>query len=98
VLSTTPKGYQTVIDMLQNFCKDKDLTINVSKTKFMVVKGKTHDAWTYNQGPIKSLGSYKKLALSVTSRRHFSKCCASQLTVSAKNSQHGLFSNALSTM
>jgi hypothetical protein len=64
----------------------------VSKTKIMVFGGETHDTWTYNQAPIEIVGSYKNLDLNVTSKGKFSKGCASQLAVSAKKAQHGLFS------
>jgi hypothetical protein len=92
LLSTTPKGLQTAIDTLQNFCEDNGLAVNVSKTKIMVFGGETHDTWTYNQAPIEIVGSYKNLGLNVTSKGKFSKGCASQLAVSATKAQHGLFS------
>jgi hypothetical protein len=92
LLSITPKGLQTAIDTLQNFCEDNGLGVNVSKPKIVVFGEETHDTWTYNQAPIESVRLYKKLGLNVASKGKFSKGYASQLAVSAKKAQRGLFS------
>jgi hypothetical protein len=92
LLFTTAKGLQTAIDTLQNFCDDNGLAVNVS---IMVLGGETHDTWTYNRAPIEIVGSCENLGLNVTSKGKFSKGCASQLAVSAKKAQHGLFSKCI---
>ncbi|MCO5594742.1 hypothetical protein L7F22_048776 [Adiantum nelumboides] len=43
LISDSPKGLQRQLDALQRFCADRDLTVNLGKTKAMVFN--TTEAW-----------------------------------------------------
>ena len=65
VLSLDPESLQKQIDILEKYCSDWGLEVNIAKTKFMVLNGKASclSSWrpTLNGQPIEQVASYDLL-------------------------------------
>jgi hypothetical protein len=70
-MSETPQGLQKQIDALSEFCVERQLVINVSKTKVVVFE-KCHSAgpwFTYRGTTIERVQSFRYLGLELHSIR-----------------------------
>jgi hypothetical protein len=71
LMSETPQGLQKQIDALSEFCVERQLVINVSKTKVVVFE-KRHSAapkFTYRRTTIERVQSFRNLGLELHSTR-----------------------------
>ena len=85
LLSYSPKGLQKQLDILQAFCKDHGLTVNVSKTQVVVFERKRSKSpvFTYNGDSIEQVESFKYLGICFHSSRGLS-CAIEYLCNSAR--------------
>jgi hypothetical protein len=71
LMSETPQGLQKQIDVLSKFCVERQLVINVSKTKVVVFKKRRNAApeFTYRGTTIEWVQSFRYLGLELHSTR-----------------------------
>ena len=64
IMSTTPAGLQRQLNALQLFCEQRQLTVNLAKTKVVVFGSRARcQAFTFNGIEVKRVQSYKYLGL-----------------------------------
>jgi hypothetical protein len=65
LMSHTPVGLQKQLDVLQAFCYERQLTVNVKKTKVVVFEARKFvcQAFQYEDETIKQLNSFKYLGV-----------------------------------
>ncbi|KAL5268220.1 hypothetical protein ACHWQZ_G002172 [Mnemiopsis leidyi] len=77
VLSLDPESLQKQIDILEKYCSDWGLEVNISKTKFMELNSKftCNDSWrpTLNGQPIEKVASYCYLGVIISTNGKFNK-------------------------
>ena len=77
ILSLDPESLQKQIDILEKYCSDWGLEVNISKTKFMELNGKftCNNSWrpTLNGQPIEKVASYCYLGVFISSNGKFNK-------------------------
>ena len=77
ILSLDPESLQKQIDILEKYCSDWGLEVNISKTKFMELNGKftCNNSWrpTLNGQPIEKVASYCYLGVIISSNGKFNK-------------------------
>ena len=66
-MSTTEAGLQTQLDALSRFCAERQLTVNLSKTKIVVFETRridcteSVDLFIFNAKPVERVDSYRYL-------------------------------------
>ena len=66
-MSTTEAGLQKQLDALSSFCAERQLTVNLSKTKIVVFETRRSDCTDFifntNLKPVERVDSYRYLGL-----------------------------------
>ncbi len=90
-MSETPQGLHKQIDALSEFCVERQLVINVSKTKVVVFEKRCSAApeFTYRGTTIKRVQSFKYLGLELHSTRGMT-VAIDKLTVAGKKALFAL--------
>ena len=77
IFSDTVEGLQSSLKYLEMFCNKWDLTVNIDKTKIVVIrKGGTlnnHEKWTYADDKIEIVNSFNYLGIVLSSGGAFIK-------------------------
>ena len=86
------KGLQAQLSILQQFCKDRGLDVNVSKTKIVVFEARKTDApsFFYNTQAIEQVQKFKYLGIVFHSTRGLS-CAIDHLTIAARKALFGMY-------
>ena len=65
LMSTTEAGLQRQLDALSSFCAERQLTVNLSKTKIVVFEPRRSDCtvFIFNAKPVERVASYMYLGL-----------------------------------
>lgn len=75
LLSETPQGLQSHLDLLYDYCRRWKLTVNINKTKIIVFRkrGRLHEneQWTYSGDNIEVVDSFNYLGFTVSSNGSF---------------------------
>ena len=73
LVSTSVRGLQAQLDLLESYCKRWRLTVNVKKTKVVVyaAQAAAPPVLTYMHAPIEVLDSFTYLGVDISSRRAF---------------------------
>jgi hypothetical protein len=86
LMSQTPQGLQKQIDVLSEFCVERQLVINVSKTKVVVFEKHRSAApeFTYRGTTIEQVQSFRYLGLELHSTRGMAVAIAKLITTGKK--------------
>lgn len=81
-LSETVEGMQLVMNRLENYCKQWNLTVNLSKSKMMIFRnGKK---WSYRGESVEIVKEYKYLGVLITSNLNMKKHLECQLAAAKR--------------
>ncbi len=75
IISTSSKGLQTCLDILQEYCNKWDLTVNIDKTKCMVFANGNLKVkpLTYDGNRLEMVQTYKYLVLIINRNGNFNE-------------------------
>ena len=92
LFSYSPQGLQAQLDILQAFCRQRGLTVNIAKTKVLVFEHKRSNSpeFTYEGQVIQQVELFKYLGITFHSTRGLS-CAIEHLCNSAKKAIYGLY-------
>ena len=91
LMSYSPAGLQNQLSILAQFCADRGLTVNVSKTKVMVFEAKRSECqpFMFNGQVIERVDVFKYLGIAFHAQRGLS-CAVEQLCCSARKALFAL--------
>ena len=90
IMSTTATGLQRQLDALQQFCQQRQLSVNLSETKVVTFGSKAAcQAFMFNSNEVERVESYKYLGFEFHATKNLAHG-VSQLVSSAKKAMHSM--------
>ena len=90
IMSTTPAGLQRQLNALQLFCEQRQLTVNLAKTKVVTFGSRARcQAFTFNGNEAERVQSYKYLGFEFRATKNLSHG-VSKLVVAANKAMHAM--------
>ena len=90
IMSTTPAGLQRLLNALQLFCEQRQLSVNLAKTKVVTFGSRAKcQAFTFNGNEVESVQSYKYLGFEFHATKNLSHG-VSKLVSAANKAMHAM--------
>ncbi|KAL3683278.1 hypothetical protein R1sor_001300 [Riccia sorocarpa] len=74
ILATSEEELRFQITILEDFCKSRDMSVNLSKTRWMSIGASPGTSFLFQGRPIEQCYEYKYLGLEFSAKRSWSRC------------------------
>ena len=89
IMSTTPEGLQRQLNALQLFCEQRQLSVNLAKTKVVTFGSRARcQAFTFNDSEVERIQSYKYLGFELHATKNLFRCLQACFCCQQSNACH----------